>query len=107
MDPPPLLAFKLQNEDVVYVIVSAEALVLWRRDVRVGLDRMAQLSGEPLAELKNGRPNTMQGLQHQRRAVGKQLCEPVIADLVGYPCANAAGRGEGFVGQGGAVLGDP
>ena len=54
MDPPPLLPFKLQNEDVMYVIVSAEALVLWRRDVRVGLDRMAQLGGEPLAELRIG-----------------------------------------------------
>ena len=60
MYPPPLLSCNLQNEDVMYVVVSAEALVLWRRHVRVGLHRMAELGGRLLAELKNRWPDTMQ-----------------------------------------------
>src|SRR5215208_4729900 len=105
MDPPLFLTCKQEDEDVVYVVVSAEALVLWRRDVGVGLNRMTEFSGEPLAELENGRPNAMKGLQHERRAVGKQLGEPVIAHLVGNSGTNAARRGEGLVGQSRAVLG--
>src|SRR5512132_2044113 len=65
MNPPPLLAFDLQDKDVVHIVVSAEALVLGRSDVRVCLYGMAEFGGEPLTELENWRPDAMQGLQHQ------------------------------------------
>ena len=80
MNPPLLLTFDLQYEDVVHVVMGTEALVLRGSDIRVGLHRVAELSREPLTELQDRRPHAMQGLQYQRRAVGKEPDKPVVAD---------------------------
>ena len=107
MNPPPLLSFDLQHEDIVYVVMGAEALILRGSDVSVGLHRMAELCGELLAELENGRPYAVQRLQYQGRSVGKEPDQLVVAYLIGDPRADTARRGECLVGKGGAVLGDP
>src|SRR4029453_7500555 len=91
MDAPPLLPVNLENKDVVHVVMGAETLILWRRHVRVGLHRMAELCGEPLAELENRRPGSMQGLQHKGRAAGKETDQFVLAHLVSDSCSNAPG----------------
>jgi hypothetical protein len=106
MNQPPFLAFDLQHEDVVHVVMSAEALILGWSDVRVGLYGMAQFGSESLAELKNRRPDAMQGLQHQSRAVSKEPDELVITDLICNSSPNAARRGEGPDGEGCTVLRD-
>ena len=107
MNPPSLLSFDLQHEDIVYVVMGAEALILRGSDVRVGLHRMAELGGELLAELENRRPDAVQRLQDQRRSVCKEPDQPVVAYLIGDPRADTARSCECFVGKGGAVLGDP
>ena len=107
MNPPLLLAFDLQHEDVVYVVMSAEPLVLRGSDVRVGLHRMTELGSEPLTEFQDWWPRAMQRLQHQSRALGEEPDELVITYLIGDPSTNASGRSEGLVGKSGAALGDP
>src|SRR4029453_1284827 len=107
MNAPTLLPVNLQNKDVVHVVVGAEPLILWRRHVRVGLHRMAELGGEPLAELQNAPPGSMQGLEHKGRAVRKETDQLVLAHLVSDTCSNATRRGEGFVGEGRPIFGDP
>jgi hypothetical protein len=106
MNPPPLLAFNLQDKDVVHVVMSAETLVLGWSDVCVGLYGMAEFRGESLRELKNWWPDAMQGLEHQCGSVGKEPDELVIADLIGNSRPNAARRGDGPVGEGCTVLRD-
>jgi hypothetical protein len=106
MNQPPFFAFDLQHEDVMHVVMSAEALILGWSDVRVGLYGMAQFGGELLAEFKNRRQDAMQGLQHQSRAVSKEPDELVITDLICNSGPNAARGGEGPVGEGCTVLRD-
>ena len=107
VDLPALLALDLQHEDVVHVVVIAEALVLRGRDVGIGLHRVTELGGQLLAQRDDRRPDAVQSLQHHRRPVGEQPDELVVADLVGDAGADAAGSGEGLVGQRVAALGHP
>src|SRR5512133_748898 len=65
MNPPALLTLDLQNKHVMDVVVRAEALVLRGSDVRICLDGVAELGCQPLAELQDGRPDTMQCLQDE------------------------------------------
>ena len=94
VDLPALLAGDLQHEDVVHVVVVAEPLVLRRGDVRVGLDGMAELGRQLLAERDDRRPDPVQALQHHGRAVGEQPDQLVVADLIGDAGAHPAGCGE-------------
>jgi hypothetical protein len=68
---------------------------------------MPKLSGQLLAELDDRRPDSVQGLQNQRRSGCEQSDEFVVADLVGDAGTNSAGSAEHLVRQGRPVLGDP
>ncbi len=52
-DPPALLPLDLDDEDVVHVVVVAEACALWRRDVGVDLARVAEVGGQTLREAQD------------------------------------------------------
>ena len=80
---PALLALDLQHEDVVHVVVVAEALRLRRGDVGVDLHRVAELGGQVLGEVDDRRPEAVQALQHQGGPVGEEPDQGVVADLVG------------------------
>jgi hypothetical protein len=86
--------------------MGTEALVLRGSDVRVRLHRMTELGREPLTELQDGRPHAVQRLQYQRRAVGEEPDELVIADLIGDSRADATLSSKGLVSESCAVLGD-
>jgi len=67
---------------------------------------MAELGREPLTKLQDGRPHAVQRLEHQRRAVGEEPDELVIAHLIGDSRADATLSSKGLVGESHAVLGD-
>ena len=106
-DPPALLAGHLEDEDVVNVVVVAEAGVLRRRDVGVDLHRVTEVGGEVLGEGQHRLPGAVQALQHDRRAVGEEPQQLVVARLVGDARAGPAAGRERAVGQGRPVLRDP
>ena len=83
VDRPALAPGDLQDEHVVDVVVRREALVLRRGDVGVDLHRVAELGGQPGAEVDQRRPGAVQGLQHERGAVGERAEHLVVGDLVG------------------------
>jgi hypothetical protein len=106
-DAPTLVAGDLQDEDVVHVVVVAEAGVLGRGDVGVHLHGVAQLGREVLRERQHRVPGPVQPLEDDRGPVGEQGEQLVVGGLVGDRRAHAPALGEGPVRQRGAVLGDP
>ena len=68
VDEPALLAFDLEAEDVVGVVVNREALGAGGRVVGVRLGRMAELGLELSAERRQRRMLHLEGLQDDRRA---------------------------------------
>jgi hypothetical protein len=107
VDAPALGAGDLQDEHVVHVVVVVEAARLRRRDVGVDLDGVAEVGDELLGERHDRGPGAVQGLQHERGAVGEQCREAGVVDLVGDAGTHAAAGREGAGGQGAAVLRDP
>ena len=107
VDAPVLLAGHLQHEDVVHVVVRAEAARGRRRDVGVDLRGVAQVGGELVGELDQRRPEAVQPLQDDGAAVGEQPQHRVGGHLVGDLRAGAPGGGEPLRVDDGAVLGDP
>ncbi len=68
---PALLPGGLQDEDIVNVVVRIEAAVARRRDVGVRLHRVADFVDRLPDEVDDGRPQSMQPLQHYRCATGE------------------------------------
>ena len=89
------------------VVVVAEAGVLTRGDVGVGLDGMAQLLRELLGEVDERTPGAVQALQDDGRPAREEAEQLVVAHLVGDRGADAAALGELAVAEGAAVLCDP
>ena len=107
MNLPAFRPFDLEDEDVVHVVVVAEALILRRSDVGIGLNRVSELGRQSLAEFDDRRPDPVQGLEDQRRPIREQADELVVADLVGDCRPHAARSGEGLLGERRTVLGHP
>ena len=76
------------------VVMGCEALVLRRRDVRVDLNRMAKLVGEPCREVDERRPRSVQALEHQRRAIRERGQHLVVGRLVRNRGAGSSTPGE-------------
>ena len=66
---PALAAERLQDEDVVRILVQVQSLRAGRRDVGVDLTRMPELQLEVTAEARDRLGPAMQALEHDRRAV--------------------------------------
>ena len=66
---PALAAERLQDEDVVRVLMEVEALRAGRGDVGVDLARMPEGELEASAEPRDGLGPSVQALEHDRRAV--------------------------------------
>ena len=94
VDGPVLAPGHLQDEHVVNVVMRREALVLRRGDVRVDLDRMAELVGEPCGEVDERRPRSVQALEHQRRAIRERGQHLVVGRLVRDRGAGSSAPGE-------------
>src|SRR5215210_173732 len=107
MNLPAFRPFKLEDEDVVYVVVVTEALVLRGSDVGIGLNRMSELGRQPLAEFDDRWPDPVQGLEDQCRPIREETDKLVVADLVGDCGPHAARSGEGLLGERRPVLGHP
>jgi hypothetical protein len=84
----------LEDEDVVHVVVRAEAARPRGCDVGVALRRVAELGGEPGGEVDDGRPRAVEPLQHDRGAVREEGGDGVVADLVADLGPGARGAGE-------------
>ena len=66
---PVLLSGRLEDEDVVRVVVDGEPLGGARREVRVRLHRLAERGFKPAAEVGDRRPVVVERLKDDRRAV--------------------------------------
>ena len=91
VDDPALLAGELEDEDVVDVVVRGEPARRRGRDVRVDLDRVPELAGQRSGEVDDRRPEPMERLQHDRRAVGEEARDRGVVDLVADRRADPAG----------------
>ena len=89
-EPPVLLAAHLQHEDVVHVVVVAEAGALTGSDVGIGLHGMPELLSQRLAEVDERTPGAVEALQDDGRASGEEPQQLVVAHLVGDRRADTA-----------------
>ena len=71
VDPPPLRARQLQDEDVVAVRMAAEPDRVGRGEVGVHLHGVAELALQLQRNLHERMPRPLQTLQHERRAVAR------------------------------------
>lgn len=96
MDLPLLRAVGLEHEHVVGVAVQREPLRARRREVGVGLARVAERGLELSNELAERFPVAMQTLQDERRTTVEELDDLTSIDEAGEGYAGQRGRpGEG------------
>ena len=90
---PVLAAERLQNEDIVRVLMQVQALRAGRRDVGVDLARMPELELEAPAESRDRLGPAMQALEHDRRAVLEERRDPSgVRDPRDLPRTRPTGR---------------
>ena len=80
---PALVACDLQHEDVVDVVVRRESARRRGRDIGVDLHGVTELCGEVSRERDHRRPDAVQRLEHDRRAVGEEPRHRRVVHLVG------------------------